>query len=116
MADIEKVAEAICTSDSHKRIWSHLGPASKSYYRSMAIAAFDALGLVEEYEETVPIWVREFDDDGSPVMCNDMVPPHPKSHIEWVTKRRLVTPWEEIGDRQTSQRLSARLEANRDSP
>jgi hypothetical protein len=29
-----------------------------------------------------------------------MMPPTLRSHIEWVAKRRMVTPWVEVGERR----------------
>lgn len=71
------------------------------------------LDLEKESHPNVPISVPEFDAEGQPVMDERMVQPVQKCNFEWVTKERWVTPWVEVGDRETSEQLSTRLEANR---
>lgn len=104
MEDLDKVAEALWRADhegtTDVRGLEWVRSTRRGHYRSMALAAMDALNLLEEHNETVPVWVKEFNDDGSPVMHDDIIPAHQKSHIEWVAKRRLVTPWEEVGERR----------------
>jgi hypothetical protein len=82
------------------------------YWEGVAAAVIEVLQLEPEIHPNVPISVPEYNDDGSPVMDDRWVPPVHKRHFEWVTKRRWVTPYEEIGERETSAELSARLEAN----
>jgi hypothetical protein len=57
-----------------------------------------------------PISVADYHPDGSPVMNEYMFPPIHKHHFEWVTRRRWVTEPVEIGERETSEQFSARLE------
>lgn len=73
-----------------------------------ALAPFLAQ-LTEDINPNAPVWVPEFNEDGSPAMDDRMVVPHQKHHVEWRKLRRWVTDWEEISERITSEQLSERL-------
>jgi hypothetical protein len=51
-----------------------------------------ALGLTRE-QTNHPVWVQDYDEDGNPLMHEEMVLPHPKMHCEFVPKSRYVTEW-----------------------
>lgn len=109
LTDIKRVAEALEKADP-------LATARLRHrydYRQMALAAIEALGLTEEVNTCVPISVPDFNEDGTPMMDDRMVILTHRHHFEWVTKRRLVSPWEEVGERETSQELDARLKQAR---
>ena len=61
----------------------------------LAQAIVDELGLCEEVNPNAPISVAEYDSDGEPIMDDRLFLPVHKHHIEWVTKRRWVTKWEQ---------------------
>jgi hypothetical protein len=74
---------------------------------------FARLGLELENHPNTPVSVPAYDDEGNPVMDERLVQPVQRHRFEWVTKQRWVTPWEEVGERETSQELSDRLEESR---
>ena len=113
MTDIDKLAQIACEAFHGENTWDYTAAAHNSWRRAVQ-AVIDALGLEVDEHPNVPISVPEFNEDGSPVMDERMCPPVQRRHFEWVTKRRWVTLWEEVGPRETSEQLSARLEALRD--
>ena len=70
------------------------------------------LGLEKE-THWGPVSVAEYHEDGSPVMDDRMFPPIHKHRLDWVDMERWVTPWREVGERETSEQISARLQAQR---
>ena len=68
---------------------------NQAHRTHVAEAIVETLGLELEVLQSVPVFVPEFDSDGSPLMDSRMVQPIQKSHLEWVTKHRLATPWKE---------------------
>jgi hypothetical protein len=77
MADVDKVAEAICGTTSAGKLfpWPTLTESEREAWRRMAVAAIDALRLTEE---TNAHYGDRYTDD------------------EPATRRRLVSPWQDI--------------------
>lgn len=109
MTDINELAKIACEGFHGENTWDYTAAAHNSWVRATQ-AVIDALGLELEVHPNCPIWVADYHEDGSPVMDERMIQPIHKHHLEWVTKQRWVTPLVEVGERETSAELSARLE------
>lgn len=71
--------------------WWTKGEAHAAHVASVITAK---LGLIEDVHPNAPVSVPEYNEDGSPTMDDRMILSVHKHHIEWVTKRRWVTEWE----------------------
>ena len=74
---------------------SCLHPKDRRYYRRLAQAAIDALGLTEETQER-PV------ANGNPCTCNRPDGKHSgmgcdMRRTDWIPHTRLVTPWTRMG-------------------
>lgn len=87
-------------------------PGEDEHAAHVADVLAEQLGLTQE-THWGPICVFEFDDAGNPVMDDRVFVRMQKSHFEWVDRARWVTPWLEVGPRETSAALDKRLERDR---
>lgn len=84
-----------CFTDREMDVIDTGGNYESFRMRQVAQCLIAALGLAEE-RETIPRVVKEFHDDGSPAMHEDMVVPVQKSHFEFVPSTRLTTAWRPV--------------------
>jgi hypothetical protein len=83
-----------------------------AHAETIAALLVSELGLTEEVFPNCPDFVEVLDENGNPVMNDYMLPPTPKHRVEWVTKRRWMTPIEEVGPRLSSEEFNARLKGS----
>lgn len=85
MADVDKVAEAICNTHDYRDHWHQLADAERGEYRRMALAVIDALGLSEEWRTTG--WLGPVDETLA----------RKQAETRGTLQRRLVGQWTPAG-------------------
>lgn len=95
-------------------LYNVLGAVDPDLLLEAACNVIADLELTEETVELRPISVPDVDENGNRLMDDRFVIPQPKWRFEWVTQKRWVTPYRDVGARWTSEELSNRLAAARE--